>query len=448
MSGAVSSRSLYVDEIFSPAPSRDTVRVLHRIKQLAREQGALKIETDAVNPDIGKLLARLGAKRTGLGSEGPPGQHAGDDVGHYSIRVSALKSEPVVKAGDVVAVDFDGTMTVSEDMRASESMRRLVLELLDSGVEVVVFSARASDAAGRELIEGWLGANGYPDLEVTGVKSPDFRVMLDDRAIEVTPEILEDPGLAERVASFASWFEKSVLAEKAAWDESKHPRDPEGEGGGQFTSGAGGAGFPKTPRTTASERSIARRAKPVSRGVARQLAMYVSPEYGNFNDSLRSAKPDARASAVARAFASAEHPLPEGTVLYRGVGATLANVEELEAGDPLKKLLGEMRPGRVVTMRGLTSTAYDPEQVSGEKWAGKKGIIFMIKAKRGVLLGEHLNKHMPEVDDDEPASEDNMSFGGEQEVVLKHNSKFRVIAMIKAMKFGKSTHPVVQLEQL
>ncbi|MEK7767427.1 MAG: hypothetical protein AAB368_14450 [bacterium] len=37
---------------------------------------------------------------------------------------------------------------------------------------------------------------------------------------------------------------------KAAWDESKHPRDLEGEGGGRFTSG-GGAGSPAASGETA-----------------------------------------------------------------------------------------------------------------------------------------------------------------------------------------------------
>jgi hypothetical protein len=89
-------------------------------------------------------------------------------------------------------------------MTENPAMRELVDRLRRTGQRVVVFTARP---AGE--VRAWLDRQGWPDLEVTNVKSPDFKVMLDDRALNFSPDMLQlGEGLAAELAGFKAWWEK------------------------------------------------------------------------------------------------------------------------------------------------------------------------------------------------------------------------------------------------
>jgi hypothetical protein len=147
----------------------------------------------------------------------------GADMGFNDSYDALVK---VAKAGDVVAVDFDGTCTVDADGTENPKVRLLVQSLVDRSVPVVVFTARD---AGE--VREWLDEHKWPELAVTNVKSPDFKVMLDDRAVNFDPETLGDPDLVAHLSEFRAWWEK------AEWSEADHPRDE----AGKFATGPGGS---------------------------------------------------------------------------------------------------------------------------------------------------------------------------------------------------------------
>lgn len=67
-----------------------------------------------------------------------------------------------------------------------EPMLRRVKELLAAGVEIRIFTARAT--MGPEVVRGvreWLHQNGLPQLRITSVKDPDMVFFYDDRAVQV-----------------------------------------------------------------------------------------------------------------------------------------------------------------------------------------------------------------------------------------------------------------------
>jgi len=65
------------------------------------------------------------------------------------------------------------------------SMLALVKELINNGIRVKIFTARAQDPEQRPIILKWLRANGLPELEITNVKDYNMQWLLDDRCIQV-----------------------------------------------------------------------------------------------------------------------------------------------------------------------------------------------------------------------------------------------------------------------
>ena len=91
-----------------------------------------------------------------------------------------------------IAVDLDGTLAeyhgwVGEEHIGDiiEPMKEKVLEWIEQGEEVVIFSARADYYPSVKLIQAWLIENGLPSLEVTNLKRKSFVAFYDDRAFRV-----------------------------------------------------------------------------------------------------------------------------------------------------------------------------------------------------------------------------------------------------------------------
>jgi hypothetical protein len=160
----------------------------------------------------GKLVDRLkSVPAEDLGSNRSPDRRkprmypdVGEDMG-FNDTYDALAKVAKAEGKSTVAIDFDGTCTVDADGAENPKMRKLVRALFDRDVDVVIFTARDADD-----VEAWLEDKGWPALEVTNVKSPDFRVMLDDRAVNFNPSVLASGSdVAGYLAGFKAWWEKA-----------------------------------------------------------------------------------------------------------------------------------------------------------------------------------------------------------------------------------------------
>jgi len=101
-----------------------------------------------------------------------------------------------------VGVDLDGTLAYYDSKYVPgeigpiiPAMKRVVIDLIDQGYEVKIFTARVfSDndtQRAQEVqrnyvaIKEWLRDNGLPDLEITCVKDYMMVELYDDRAVQV-----------------------------------------------------------------------------------------------------------------------------------------------------------------------------------------------------------------------------------------------------------------------
>jgi len=239
-----------------------------------KDSGGLTAPTDGGEVNPLHLVPRR-PKRTGEGTEA---YTASNEI--YTPTPGLMKT--ITKVGKAVAIDFDGTITLDEKGTENPKMRRLVDMLLSNGVRVVIFTARP----GAE-VHAWLREHAWPSLEVTDRKSPDFAVYLDDRAVGFSPDKVGQ-GLAQELAEFKTWWEKSAsdmgaqpetrdrLAKlpavaitnaennTAEWNEAMHPRTAAGTAeGGQFAAAGGGnAATPAdAPKGDADQEHRAQRAR-------------------------------------------------------------------------------------------------------------------------------------------------------------------------------------------
>jgi len=113
----------------------------------------------------------------------------------YSINFEENKSldpENKNQTGLWTGVDLDGTLAYYDRMSPYDeigvpipTMLALVKELINNGIRVKIFTARAQDPQQRPIILKWLKANGLPELEITNIKDYNMQWLLDDRCIQV-----------------------------------------------------------------------------------------------------------------------------------------------------------------------------------------------------------------------------------------------------------------------
>lgn len=89
-------------------------------------------------------------------------------------------------------VDLDGTLAfytrTSSSLEIGEPvpcMLARVKKMLDHGIRVKIFTARAQDPDQLPIIRKWLKDNGLPELEITNIKDYNMQVLYDDRCIQV-----------------------------------------------------------------------------------------------------------------------------------------------------------------------------------------------------------------------------------------------------------------------
>jgi hypothetical protein len=126
-------------------------------------------------------------------------QKAADETGNPGAWVVFEPgAEPIFVANQRwVGVDFDGTLARDDAEGHFQppyplgepipEMIAMVQSLLQAGVTVKVFSARASEPASVPIIQAWVEKHGLGRLEVTNQKDYDLIRFYDDRAIQVLP---------------------------------------------------------------------------------------------------------------------------------------------------------------------------------------------------------------------------------------------------------------------
>lgn len=107
-------------------------------------------------------------------------------------------AEPVfVSQQQWVGVDLDGTLSRDDNPGHFEppyplgdpipQMVAMVKSLIEGGVNVKIFSARACDPSRIPLIQAWAEKHGLGRMEVTNSKDFDLIRYFDDRAIQMLP---------------------------------------------------------------------------------------------------------------------------------------------------------------------------------------------------------------------------------------------------------------------
>ncbi len=117
----------------------------------------------------------------------------------YSINSAPKEREVVIVNGEKkklsrawTGVDLDGTLAYYDRSLAYDKigepipiMLTLVKKMINNGIRVKIFTARATDPEQLSLIRKWLKANGLPELEITNVKDFNMLRLYDDRCIQV-----------------------------------------------------------------------------------------------------------------------------------------------------------------------------------------------------------------------------------------------------------------------
>lgn len=91
-----------------------------------------------------------------------------------------------------IAVDLDGTLAeyngwkgIDHIGKPIDEMKNRVLEWINKGKTVKIFTARCSERGSIPYIKKWLKDNDFPDLEITNIKDFGMEVLWDDRCVQV-----------------------------------------------------------------------------------------------------------------------------------------------------------------------------------------------------------------------------------------------------------------------
>ncbi len=91
-----------------------------------------------------------------------------------------------------IGVDLDGTLAYLDRNSSYKNvgepipaMMALVRKMINSGIRIKIFTARAEDPEQILIIRKWLKANNLPELEITNKKDFNMQRLYDDRCIQV-----------------------------------------------------------------------------------------------------------------------------------------------------------------------------------------------------------------------------------------------------------------------
>lgn len=102
-------------------------------------------------------------------------------------------------------IDFDGTLATYTGWKGPDVLgsplekARHAMHILDREFRLVCFTTRD-----KQAVEGWLSAQGFPQMKVTNFKEPAF-LILDDRCISFQGQWTEE--LLNQVRNFRPWWD-------------------------------------------------------------------------------------------------------------------------------------------------------------------------------------------------------------------------------------------------
>jgi hypothetical protein len=98
------------------------------------------------------------------------------------------KDLPLIWTGvdlDGTLAHWDSTSTIDKVGKPIQPMVDLVKKMINNGIRVKIFTARAQDPEQLPIIRKWLKNNDLPELEITYVKDYYMQRLYDDRCIQV-----------------------------------------------------------------------------------------------------------------------------------------------------------------------------------------------------------------------------------------------------------------------
>jgi len=120
-----------------------------------------------------------------------------------------------------VGIDFDGVIHRYSGYKGNRledldepmpGIKKFIETLIAQGIRVKVFTARGTKTGEetRDSVRRWLKKYGFPELEVTNIKHADIDLIIDDRAIQFRPHLVEDDEeigyFVERVKTFQPYW--------------------------------------------------------------------------------------------------------------------------------------------------------------------------------------------------------------------------------------------------
>jgi hypothetical protein len=137
-------------------------------------------------------------KKIFSGPETPNNKSREEDPGHESeyqtgeILDHQTRDNEDQTSGPWVGVDLDCTLALCN---RNSSMHRIgppvpamlafVQRMVDSGIRVKIFTARAGEVSQIPKIKKWLEKNKLPGLEITNIKDYEMKRFYDDRGVQV-----------------------------------------------------------------------------------------------------------------------------------------------------------------------------------------------------------------------------------------------------------------------
>lgn len=114
------------------------------------------------------------------------------EAGSLPEQPLATDTENNALQGPWIGIDLDGTLAYldrnSSYKKVGEpipAMMVLVRKMINSGIRIKIFTARAEDPEQIPVIKKWLKANNLPELEITNKKDFNMQRLYDDRCIQV-----------------------------------------------------------------------------------------------------------------------------------------------------------------------------------------------------------------------------------------------------------------------
>lgn len=91
-----------------------------------------------------------------------------------------------------IGVDLDGTLAYYDGWKGADHIGEPIRPMLErvkewrrAGLDVRIFTARASKPEYVAIVRSWLSKHGLGDLPITNVKDFDMMQLWDDRAVQV-----------------------------------------------------------------------------------------------------------------------------------------------------------------------------------------------------------------------------------------------------------------------